>query len=90
MYLAYSSLGQVTKFNPKILNVFWTWLEVKEEFVQLAFKSQKLSSFRWLWKRAKCDPNGIKIAIIFQKIKKIAQRLGDLPPGAVCGAFELH
>ena len=24
MYLVYSSLGQLTKFNPKILNVFWT------------------------------------------------------------------
>ena len=54
----------------KILNEFWTRLEVKEGFVQLAFKSQKLY-FKWLWKRAKCDPNGIKIASFSKKLQAL-------------------
>ena len=34
---------------------------------------------KWLWTRAKCDPMGFKF-FFFQKLTKIAQRLGALPP----------
>ena len=38
-------------------------------------------------KSAKCDPNGIKIAIFFQK-KKIAQGLGASPQTKICNTFD--
>ena len=44
----------------------------REGFVKLAFKSQKFCTFKWLSKRAKYDPNGIKTAIFSQKLTKIA------------------
>ena len=51
-------------------------------FVQLAFKHQKFCCFKWLWKRAKCDSNRIKIAIFFQKITKNPPAAWGLRPHA--------
>ena len=50
------------------------------QFFQLAFKSQKFSDFKWVYKRAKCDPNGLEIAIFSKTLQKIAQQRGALPP----------
>ena len=38
--------GQVTRFNPKILNVFWTWLEVKEGICSIGFQISKFYFFQ--------------------------------------------
>ena len=48
MYLDSPDQAKSPNLTPKcdILNVFWTWPEVKEGFVQLAFKSQKFCSFK--------------------------------------------
>ena len=42
----FSDLGQVTKFNPKILNVFWTWLEVKVVIFSVGFQTSKILFFQ--------------------------------------------
>ena len=83
-YRASFDPGQVTKFNPKMLN-FKRVLDLTcskvRHFFQLIFKSQKFCSFKWLWKRAKCNPNGIKRAFFSKKLQKIAQRQGASPSG---------
>ena len=50
---------------------------------QLAFKSEQFSSFYWLQKSTKFDPNDAKMAI---KNQKIAQRLNTQTP--VCDTRE--
>ena len=66
----------------------------------MGFQISKILFFTWLCKRAKCDPNRIKIAFS-KNLQKIAQHLGALPPdshslrqlvdpGPVCYTFELH
>ena len=47
--------------------------------VPKGFKILAISSFKRLYTRAKCHPNGVK-KNFFQKITKIAQRLGTMPP----------
>ena len=36
-------------------------------FPDLTVKFQQFSAFKWLQKRAKCDPNGVKMAIFVEK-----------------------
>ena len=38
-----------------------------------------LLDFKWIYKRAKCDPNGLRIAIFSKTLQKIAQRRGFAP-----------
>ena len=46
----------------------------------VGFQIFKFSDFKWIYKRAKCDPNDLRIAIFPKTLQKIAQRRGALPP----------
>ena len=52
--------GQVTKFNPKMQDFkrvldLTTWREVKGGICSTGFQISKICSFKWLWKRSKCN-----------------------------------
>ena len=94
MYLDFPDSGQVTKFNPKMQDFkhALTWVKVKGVIFSIDFQTSKtwfsninwLSNIKnikkWLWKREKCDPNCIKIAIVFEKITKNCPTAGDGAP----------
>ena len=79
--LVSSDLGQVTKFNPKMQD-FKLVLDLtgnKEKNFFNWLPHLKIFFFKWFWKYAKSDPNGIKIAIFSKKLQNIAQQLRTSP-----------
>ena len=97
--------GQVTKFNPKmkdILNVFWTWLEVKGGICSIGSQISKILFFQMALKTcemwSKWHSNSHFFLKTYKKLPSCWMLCPQSPvasgswwlPGRACDTFELH